>query len=114
MAKRKNNEKLQNVTMRECDGEKVKVENEERERKRRRCKASQMFLLRGYHNNDSDFTILMSAIISQISQYKLQHGTFNSSKCCRIFSLDYRHFSVLLKLKVIPSAGVLVESALMK
>lgn len=37
MAKRKNNEKLQNVTMRECDGEKkVKVEDEEREGERKR------------------------------------------------------------------------------
>lgn len=35
MAKSKNNEKLQNVAMREYDGEKkVKVEDEERERER--------------------------------------------------------------------------------
>ncbi len=35
MAKRKNNEKLQNVAMRECDGKKkVKGEDEERESER--------------------------------------------------------------------------------
>lgn len=35
MAKRKNNEKLQNVAMRECDGEK-KVKGEDRVRERKR------------------------------------------------------------------------------
>jgi len=56
MAKRKNNEKLQNVTMRECDGEKVKVEDEERERKRV-LKGGDAKLLRCFSSEDSSTMI---------------------------------------------------------